>query len=96
MRQIGQDMAEHPKTVQSLVLACLHMRQTEDRWKKGKAHKLEENMGEKELGKQQHKADTQDLETLKDRDNEKHSQENNSKTRRIQIPWWGGVVGVTL
>lgn len=61
MRQIGQDMVEHPKTGQSLVCACLHMRQTGDRWWKGKGHKLEENMGIKELGKQQHKADTPGL-----------------------------------
>lgn len=54
-------MVEHPKSVQSLVLACLHKRQTEDRWQKGKAHELEENMRKKELGKQQHKADTPGL-----------------------------------
>lgn len=50
-------MVEHPKSMKNLVLACLHMRQTEDGWQKGKAHKLEENKGGKELGKQQHKAD---------------------------------------
>lgn len=54
-------MAEHPKPVQSLVLACLHMRQTEDRWKKGKAHKLEENVGKEELGMQQYKAESPGL-----------------------------------
>lgn len=61
MRQIGRDMVEHLKTVQNLVRAYFHMKQAEDRWQKGKAPKLEENMREKELGNQQHKADTPGL-----------------------------------